>query len=155
MMHQVGLKVPGHRLIPGDAPHGDLPEVGTGAGGPLTGQARLILRQTLEDAPHGGGADLPQLREQFRGGLQFLVGGQVLREPHEMGDVVGTLGNDAQRIVDLGALRAAPLLGAALALQIRVPRPNQRLARQVGYVLHLAQKLAALLATTRLVVAFY
>ena len=100
MVDQVHLEVAWLPFIPGDVLHGDVLGQPIDAARSSPGKAGLFSWDCGQDALSGGDADLAQLLQQCRGGLQFIVSGQVFSHPNQVGGealgtgVVEALGDD-------------------------------------------------------------
>jgi hypothetical protein len=147
VMHQVRSKVAGLAFIPRNPPHWDA--LGQGAGvTPLARQTtRIGLANPSGHPPHRRHADVRQVLFQVRRQAQLTVCCQTTCHGHQTRlqtfcrDVVQTLGNDAQGIVDLNAVFPAALFPPGPASHIASHTPDQRLAVQARHLLHLVQQL--------------
>ena len=92
------------RLIPGDALHGDVLQPPWLPLGTWAGQALALLPHSLEDASHGGDADLGQFSQQDRGDRHFVMACQMLCHPDQVGyqtlgtGMIPTLGDHTQSL---------------------------------------------------------
>ena len=95
---------------------------------------------------------MPQCFQQLGGGLHFTVRSQVLGHPNQVGretlgtQVVKTLSDDAQAIIDVGPIGAPALFTSRLTGQTPPHQPDQCLAVKFGDHFHLIQELPTFFA---------